>query len=68
MNVSGIHDKPRLGRKPPETGRYVLLVDRQAKRSFELRDAAESEAQQIRSRFPHLRVTVEDNGPVPKRA
>ena len=66
--MSGIQDTGRPARKPLESGRYVLLVDRQAKRSFDRRDAAEIEAQQIRSRFPHLRVTVEDNGPVPTRA
>jgi hypothetical protein len=47
-------------RGPVETGRYVLLVDRQAKGSFDDRDAAEAEAKRILERFPHLRVGVED--------
>ncbi len=47
-------------RKPPETGRYVLLVDSQAKRSFDSWDAAEAEAKRILDRFPHLHVGVED--------
>jgi hypothetical protein len=45
---------------PIETMRYALLVDHQVKRDFDERDAAEQEARRIRSRFPHLRVTVED--------
>ena len=47
-------------RKPPETGRYVLLVDSQAKRSFDSWDDAEAEAKRILDRFPHLHVGVED--------
>ncbi|MGO9388746.1 hypothetical protein [Rhodoblastus sp.] len=47
-------------RKPPETGRYVLLVDAQAKRSFDSWDAAAAEAKRILDRFPHLHVGVED--------
>ncbi len=47
-------------RKPSETGRYVLLVDRQAKRSFNDRQDAEAEAKRILDRFPHLHVGIED--------
>lgn len=59
---------PSRPRKQIETARFVLAVDRQVKRSFDDRDAAEREAQRIRTRFPHLRVTVEDRGPLQKRA
>jgi hypothetical protein len=55
-------------RKSLETARYALLVDRQLKRAFEEKDAAEQEAGRIRSRFPHLHVTVEDRGPAVKHA
>jgi hypothetical protein len=51
---------PSRASDSPETMRYALLVDHQLKRDFEQRDAAEQEARRIRSRFPHLRVTVED--------
>jgi hypothetical protein len=68
MNMPHHVSAPSRPDTPPETARYVLLVDRQAKRSFDQREAAEQEAQRIRSRFPHLRVTVEDHGPIPKRA
>ena len=53
--------------KPSETARYALFVDRQLKRNFAERDTAEREARRIRSRFPHLHVTVEDQGPAAQR-
>jgi hypothetical protein len=47
-------------RKPAEPGRYLLLVDRQVKASYDDRDRAESEARRILGQFPHLHVNVED--------
>jgi hypothetical protein len=66
--MMGHHAAPSRPRKPTETARFVLLVDRQVKRGFDERDAAEREAQKILSRFPHLNVTVEDREGMPQRA
>jgi hypothetical protein len=51
---------PPTRRKPPESGRFLLLVDRQVKASFDDRGAAEAEAKRILDQFPHLYVNVED--------
>lgn len=51
---------PAARRKPLEYGRYLLLVDRQVKASFDDRDVAEAEGNRIREGFPHLDVSVED--------
>ena len=51
---------------PPEQGeateppRYVVLVDHQPKRGYDLREDAEQEARRIIERFPHLNVTIEN--------
>lgn len=66
--MMGHHAAPSRPRKPIETARFVLLVDRQVKRGFDERDAAEREAQKILSRFPHLNVAVEDREGMPQRA
>jgi hypothetical protein len=66
-NMAGIQMAPYRQRKPLETARFVLLVDRQAKCSFDERDDAEREAQKISSRFPHLHVTIEDSEAVVQR-
>lgn len=68
MNMRHHGPAPSHARKPPETARYVPLVDRQAKRSFDQKEAAEQEAQRILSRFPHLHITVEDREAALKRA
>lgn len=54
-------------REPSETARYALFIDHQLKRNFAERDTAEREARRIRSRFPHLHVAVEDQGPAAQR-
>lgn len=66
--VMGHRTAPSQPRKPLEIARFVLLVDRQAKRGFDEREAAEREAQKISSRFPHLHVTIEDRAAIPQRA
>ena len=48
-------------RGPTENARYILLVDRQAKRGFDAREEAEAEARRILERFPNLNVRVEDS-------
>jgi hypothetical protein len=47
-------------RKPPETGRFRLQVDRQTKASYVTREAAEQAGLAIKRGFPIVRVTVFD--------
>ena len=51
--------RPQQGE--PETGRYLLQVDRQTKRSFKTPEAARSAALEIKSRFPALQVSIYDS-------
>ncbi len=51
---------PKRPRARPEPERFVLIVDHQSKRGFELREAAEVEARRILERYPHLDVRIED--------
>ena len=44
----------------PETGRYLLQIDRQSKRSFKTPEAAQTAALEIKSRFPALQVSIYD--------
>jgi hypothetical protein len=44
----------------PETGRYLLQIDRQSKRSFKTTEAVRSAAMEIKSRFPALQVSIYD--------
>ena len=44
----------------PETGRYLLQIDRQSKRSFKTPEAAQTAAREIKSRFPALQVSIYD--------
>jgi hypothetical protein len=51
---------PRQQGEATEQPRFVVLVDHQPKRGFELREDADQEARRILERFPHLNVTVEN--------
>ncbi len=55
-------------RKPIELPRFILFVDHQAKRGFDAREPAESEARRIRERYPHLQVRIEETRDVAKSA
>lgn len=50
----------RSQRHQPETGRYLLQVDRQTKRSFPTIEAAEQAGRVIKKSFPVLQVSVYD--------
>jgi hypothetical protein len=45
----------------PETGHYLLQVDRQTKRSFKTPEAARLAAAEIKARFPALQVSIYDD-------
>jgi hypothetical protein len=47
-------------RKRPESGRYLLQVDRQTKGSYQTAESAESAGLAIKKEFPILHVTVYD--------
>jgi hypothetical protein len=48
-------------RQKPDTGRYLLQVDRQTKGSFQTSEAAQSAALEIKKAFPVLQVSIYDN-------
>jgi hypothetical protein len=48
-------------RKRPESGRYLLQVDRQTKGSYETAESATSAGLAIKKEFPILHVTVYDS-------
>jgi hypothetical protein len=53
----------QVSRRPaarPAPERFILTVDHQPKRGFDVREAAEDEARRIRARYPHLDVRIED--------
>ena len=52
-------DRPKQSQ--PETGRYLLQIDRQTKRSFKTPEAARSAALEIKARFPALQVSIYDS-------
>jgi hypothetical protein len=47
--------------KRAQMARYVVSVDRQAKSSFDTRDAADQEATRISQAFTRVTVTVSDS-------
>jgi hypothetical protein len=51
---------PNTQRKPPETGRYLLQVDRQTKGSYATAKDAEVAGQKIKKGHPIVQVTVYD--------
>ena len=48
-------------RKRPESGRYLLQVDRQTKGSYPTAEAAQSAAQVIKTGYPIVQVSVYDS-------
>jgi len=48
-------------RKRPETGRYLLQVDRQTKGSYKTSEAAQSAALEIKTAYPIVQVSVYDS-------
>jgi hypothetical protein len=44
-----------------EPERYLLQIDRQTKRSFKTREAAQSMGLELKGRFPALQVSIFDN-------
>jgi hypothetical protein len=48
-------------RKRPETGRYLLQVDRQTKGSYPTSEAAQSAALVIKTGYPIVQVSVYDS-------
>jgi hypothetical protein len=51
-------DRPKQSQS--ESGRYLLQIDRQSKRSFKTPEAAQTAAREIKSRFPALQVSIYD--------
>jgi hypothetical protein len=54
-------EEARSEQSQPETGRYLLQVDRQTKRSFNTPEAARSAAMEIKASFPALQVSIYDD-------
>ncbi len=52
---------PRQLAKRAQMARYTVSVDGQLKSSYDTREAAETEAKRILSKFPILTVTVADS-------
>ena len=48
-------------RKRPESGRYLLQVDRQTKGSYKTSEAAQSAALRIKTAYPIVQVSVYDS-------
>jgi hypothetical protein len=65
MPVKGDSDKDvdeaPSQRKRPETGRYLLQVDRQTKGSYQTAEAAQSAALVIKKGYPIVQVAVYDS-------
>ena len=54
-------DEAPSQRKRPETGRYLLQVDRQTKGSYQTAEAAQSAAMVIKKGYPIVQVSVYDS-------
>ena len=54
-------DQPLSQRKRPETGRYLLQVDRQTKGSYETAEKAEAVGLAIKTSHPVVQVSVYDS-------
>ena len=52
-------DRPKQSQS--ETGRYLLQIDRQSKRSFKTPEAAQTATRETKSRFPALHVSIYDH-------
>jgi hypothetical protein len=48
-------------RKRPESGRYLLQVDKQTKASYKTPDAAQSAALEIKIAYPIVQVSIYDS-------
>jgi len=48
-------------RKRPESGRYLLQVDRQTKGSYKTSEAAQSAALEIKTGYPMVQVSIYDS-------
>ena len=48
-------------RKRPESGRYLLQVDRQTKGSYKTFEAAQSAALEIKTGYPMVQVSIYDS-------
>ena len=48
-------------RKRPESGRYLLLVDRQTKGSYKTSEAAQSVGLEIKTGYPIVQVSIYDS-------
>jgi hypothetical protein len=59
---SDIHvDEAPSQRKRPESGRYLLQVDRQTKGSYQTAEAAQAAARVIKTGYPIVQVSVYDS-------
>ena len=48
-------------RKRPESGRYLLQVDKQTKHSYKTSEAAQSAALEIKKAYPIVQVSIYDS-------
>ena len=55
------HEEVFSQRKRPETGRYLLQVDRQTKGSYKTLEAAQTAALVIKKGYPIVQVSVYDS-------
>jgi hypothetical protein len=53
-------ERPSQGKRP-ETGQFLLQVDRQTKASYATAETAAAAAMAIKTRHPHVRVSVYDS-------
>lgn len=54
-------EEPLSQRKRPESGRYLLQVDRQTKGSYQTAESAQSAGLAIKKEYPILHVTIYDS-------
>ena len=55
------HEEVFSQRKRPESGRYLLQVDRQTKGSYQTSEAAQSAASEIKTGYPIVQVSIYDS-------
>src|ERR1700752_2693925 len=55
------HEEVFSQRQRPESGRYLLQVDRQTKGSYKTSEAAQSAALEIKTEYPIVQVSIYDS-------
>ena len=55
------HEEVFSQRKRPESGRYLLQVDRQTKGSYKTLEAAQAAGREIKAAYPIVQVSIYDS-------